>query len=424
MHGPYGLMRGRSLGKIDDFGVSCRKLWVVVGLVREGAVEFDLGKAFYRRSSALSRDLGVLAAAVYRQSHPQLAVLDGMSGCGVRSLRYLAEAEADWVGANDADDAVHGVLAANLAGIDPTRYQITHRSAQALLYEAIATGQRFDLIDLDGFGNPSAFLGAGLQALRFGGLFYVTSTDGRSISGQLPHQSMSQWGSFARSHPAVHEQALRILLGSLHQQATALGYGIKPIFSLYADKVWRVMVQLWPKARVWPPKQPIAEYGFLGYCHGCGGFQAVDWRSLGRVTCASGQCEHPPVVSGPMWLGELADADWLKKMRDLAETNNGLAAEKLNIEPVAELRGWVEVLALLDLWRSEIGMPPYFYTLGEVGRRGRMDIPKRDRLAQALIEQGYRFSRTAIDPEGFKTDATLATCVALMSAQKPPPHKT
>jgi tRNA (guanine26-N2/guanine27-N2)-dimethyltransferase len=138
----------------------------------------------------------------------------------------------------------------------------------------------------------------------------------------------------------VHEQALRILLGSLHQQATALGYGIKPIFSLYADKVWRVMVQLLPKARVWPPKQPIAEYGFLGYCHTCGQFQAVDWRSLGRVTCASGQCDHPPVVSGPMWLGELADADWLREMRTLAE--------KLNIEPAAELRGWVELLALLD----------------------------------------------------------------------------
>jgi tRNA (guanine26-N2/guanine27-N2)-dimethyltransferase len=108
-----------------------------------------------------------------------------------------------------------------------------------------------------------------------------------------------------------------------------------------------------------------------------------------------------------MWLGELADADWLKEIGTLAE-----------------LRGWDEVVGLLDLWRSEIGMPPYFYTLGKVGRRGQMDIPKRDRLAQALIEQGYRFSRTAIHPEGFKTDATLATCVALMSSPKHPPHKT
>jgi tRNA (guanine26-N2/guanine27-N2)-dimethyltransferase len=368
-----------------------------MGLLREGAVEFELGQAFYRRRSALSRDLGVLAAIVYRQTQPQLAVLDGMSGCGVRALRYLQETPADRVWANEADPEMQDVLAANLASVNADRYQITHRSVQAVLYEAIGARRYFDLIDLDAFGNPSKFLAAALQALRFGGLLYVTSTDGRSISGQLPHQSLTQWGTFARSHPAVHEQALRILLGSLHQQVTALGYGIKPIFSLYLDKVWRVMVQLLPKARVWLPKQPIAEYGFLGYCHACGQFQAVDWRSLGRVNCASGQCDHPPVVSGPMWLGELADADWLKKMRVLAE-----------------LQEWSGSVALLDLWRSELGMPPYFYTLGEVGRRGQMDIPKRDRLAQALLEQGYRFSRTAIHPEGFKTDATLATCIALM----------
>jgi tRNA (guanine26-N2/guanine27-N2)-dimethyltransferase len=372
----------------------------------EGSVEFEVGQAFYRRSSALSRDLGVLAAIVYRQSQPQLHVLDGMSGCGVRALRYLQESRADSVWANEADPTIQPLLAANLDGVNPDRYQISQGSVQAVLHGAIAAVQYFDLIDLDAFGNPSKFLAAALQALRFGGLLYVTSTDGRSISGQLPHQSMEQWGTFARSHPAVHEQALRMLLGRLHQQATTLGYGIKPLFSHYVDKVFRVMIQLQPKPRHYRPKQPIDDYGFLGYCHGCGQFQTVDWRSLGRVNCRSGQCVHPSVVSGPMWLGELADADWLKKMRDLAEP--------LNNRPVAESRDWAESIALCDLWRSEIGMPPYFYTLGEVGRRGQMDIPKRDRLAQALRDQGYRFSLTHIDPEGFKTDATLATCVALM----------
>jgi tRNA (guanine26-N2/guanine27-N2)-dimethyltransferase len=155
------------------------------------------------------------------------------------------------------------------------------------------------------------------------------------------------------------------------------------------------MVQLRAKPMAWAAKQPIADYGFLGYCHGCGQFQTVDWRSLGRVS--GDACAEAPVVSGPMWLGELADADWLKEMCTLAEN-----------------RGWNAPSALLDLWRSEIGMPPYFYTLGEVGRRGKMDIPQRDRLAQALRDQGYRFSLTHVDPEGFKTDATLATCIALM----------
>ncbi|MBE9032205.1 tRNA (guanine-N1)-methyltransferase [filamentous cyanobacterium LEGE 11480] len=365
--------------------------------VTEGSVRFQVGASFYRRSSSLSRDFGVLAASLYRQNQAKLQVLDGMSACGVRTLRYLKEASADFVWANDADPDVHAVLAANLKAVDRSRYCITHQSAQKLLHQAIARPEYFDLIDLDAFGNPSGFLTAGLQALRFGGLFYVTSTDGRSLSGQLPHQSMQQWGSFARSHPAVHEQALRILMGSVYQQAMALGYGIKPIFSLYAGQVFRVMVQLLPQPLVVRPKQPIGHYGFLGYCHQCGQFQSVDWRALGRVKCVcdvGSAVVPPPVVSGPMWLGELHDADWLEKMRDLAVEWE-----------------WVDQAACLELLRSEVGMPPYFYTLGEVGRRGKMDIPKRDRLAQALTLAGYSFSRTHIAPEGFKTNAPFAACI-------------
>ncbi len=367
--------------------------------LREGAVQFERGNAFYRRSSERSRDLGVLAAVTHGQNCDQLKILDGMSACGVRALRYLQEAAASFVWVNDANPDVHGVLQANLSGVSPSRYCITHQSAQVLLNQAAAEQQYFDLIDLDAFGNPSIFLAASLQALRFGGLLYITSTDGRSLSGQLPHQSMQQWGSYARSHPAVHEQALRILLGRIYQQATMLGYGIQPIFSLYAGSVFRVMVQLLPLPLPCRPKQPIDHYGFLGYCHQCGQFQTVDWHVLGRAkcTCIVAPASGPaPVVSGPLWLGELHNRDWLGKMANLAIA-----------------RDWPAPAALIATLRSEVGLPPYFYTLGEVGRRGKMDIPKRQHLQRSLTAAGYRFSLTHIDPEGFKTDATFQTCLDL-----------
>lgn len=369
--------------------------------LREGAVQFERGNAFYRRSSELSRDLGVLTAVIHGQNCDQLKILDGMSACGVRALRYLQEAAASFVWVNDANPDIHGVLQANLSGRSSSCYCITHQSAQVVLNQAAVGQQYFDLIDLDAFGNPSMFLAPSLQALRFGGLLYITSTDGRSLSGQLPHQSMQQWGSYARSHPAVHEQALRILLGQIYQQATLLGYGMQPIFSLYAGPVFRVMVQLLPQPQPCPPKQPIAHYGFLGYCHQCGQFQAVDWRALGHAKCP---CTSPPtsgpapVVSGPMWLGELHNRDWLSKMASLARD-----------------RDWPATAALIDTLRSEVGMPPYFYTLGELGWRGKMDIPKRSHLQRSLTAAGYRFSLTHIHPEGFKTDATFHTCLDLAS---------
>jgi hypothetical protein len=49
------------------------------------------GTAFYRAESAQGRDLAVLAAAVYRQQHGRLRVLDVMSGSGMRGARYLTQ---------------------------------------------------------------------------------------------------------------------------------------------------------------------------------------------------------------------------------------------------------------------------------------------------------------------------------------------
>jgi tRNA (guanine26-N2/guanine27-N2)-dimethyltransferase len=54
-----------------------------------------VGQAFYRRETETARDLGVLAAAIYRRERGQLRVLDAMAGCGMRSLRYYLESGAD-----------------------------------------------------------------------------------------------------------------------------------------------------------------------------------------------------------------------------------------------------------------------------------------------------------------------------------------
>lgn len=49
------------------------------------------GAAFYRAESAPGRDLAVLAAALYRQEHGRLNVLELMAGSGMRGARYLRQ---------------------------------------------------------------------------------------------------------------------------------------------------------------------------------------------------------------------------------------------------------------------------------------------------------------------------------------------
>ena len=77
---------------------------------------------------------------------------------------------------------------------------------------------------------------------------------------------------------------------------------------------------------------------------------------------------------------------------------------------------WPARVALLEVMQAEALLPPYFFTLAEIGRRGKMDIPGRDRLIQQLQVQGYAASPTHINPQAIKTTASFQTCLQL--AQK------
>jgi tRNA (guanine26-N2/guanine27-N2)-dimethyltransferase len=360
---------------------------------REGEAKFATTGAFYRPKSKIARDLAILAASLYRLKNGQLRVLDAMTGCGVRPLRYCLESAADFVWANEANPDLHGLIQQNLATLPGSRVRISHQDARTVCFDCYQNRDFFDLVDVDNFGAPSTYIDAGLWATRKGGLLYLTSTDGRSTGGHDPQRSLRCFGAYARSHRAVHEQGLRLLIGQAAQVAAARGMGIQPVFSLFTGQVHRAMVQLVRK-----PTLTEDTYGFLAYCHRCGHFQTVGWKQLGRVICPN--C-HPkydafPVVSGPLWIGPLHGEDWVKAMQSLADQWR-----------------WEAQAKLLSVMEQEATLPPYYYSLGSIGHFGAMDIPNRDRLIAALRQQGYRATPTHVDWQAVKTDASFRECVAI-----------
>lgn len=151
---------------------------------------FDTGDTFFRHESATGRDLGVLGAAVYKKTHDALRVLDAMCGCGIRSLRYLTEAGADFVLANDANPDCGELISGNLekAGIGEERWAVNHLDANRLLTERYLERDYFDLIDVDSFGSDSTFLRSAMCSVKLDGLLYLTCTDGYSSGGHRPQQ--------------------------------------------------------------------------------------------------------------------------------------------------------------------------------------------------------------------------------------------
>ncbi|WP_029681824.1 N2,N2-dimethylguanosine tRNA methyltransferase [Picosynechococcus sp. NKBG15041c] len=361
-------------------------------LVQERSVQFQVGTGFYRPKSRLVRDLGVLAAAVYQREQGRLQVLDGMSATGVRSLRYFQEAKADWVWANEGNPELLETLTTNLRCIPPDQQFVSALSLRRLCLERQLMGDRYDLVDIDGFGSGAAFVQEALGITTLGGLIYLTSTDGRTYSGREPQRALRKYGAYGRSHPSVQEQGLRLLLGSLAQQAAQRDLGIEPIFSLFWGDTCRVMVRLQPK-----PNLTAENYGFLGYCHHCGNYGLPSWRKLSQAACDYDQ--FPLTLSGPMWLGALHNGDYLEEMATIAQRWD-----------------WQDVFKILETMQTENELPPYFFPLKEIGARAKIDLPKLDWLLEMLRQQGFSSSRTHINPQAIKTTATMADIQAIAKA--------
>ncbi|CAN1297593.1 tRNA (guanine(26)-N(2))-dimethyltransferase [Linum perenne] len=319
----------------------------------ERSVEFETGGAFYRHESSTGRDLGVLAASIYRQSKGSLRVLDAMCGCGVRSCRYLKESEADFVMANDANDEYRGLIEGNL--------------------------------------KQSAML-----ALRLGGLLYLTSTDGYTSGGHRPHHSLDAYGAFVRPLPFSNEIGLRMLIGGAVREAAVLGYHVTPLFSYYAyhGPVFRKLHE-------------NRDYGFIGYCTRCGHSQPFSWKELGKIgcSCRSSEGSHQPfAVSGPMWIGPLHSGDYITQMSNLA-TEWGWIGNGAGVH--------LDKLLNQMLDESDPRLPPGYIKLDEITKRAKINGPPLMTMLSSLHSMGYAASRSHIAPNAIKTDCPMAILVKL-----------
>ncbi|KAL6865092.1 hypothetical protein ACP4OV_016243 [Aristida adscensionis] len=355
----------------------------------ERGVSFDPGSAFYRSDSAAGRDLAVLAATLHRRGRPDPSApflcLDAMCGCGVRALRYLAQAGADFVWANDASEALRPVILANLSRFERAaaeagrrRWVVSHNDATRLLAERFLRREYFDVIDVDSFGGDAAYVRAALLALRIGGLLYLTSTDWRSARG---------YGT--RRCGAAREAAL-------------LGFHITPVFSYFAyhGPIYRVMVKLCDGK-----DDGISNYGFICHCKTCGQSQTFGFDELGQISCGCTDRTDADSVTvvGPLWTGPLHDASFLNEMLGLATewgwaytSENGVILEKLLSTMIEE---------------SDPRLPPGYIRLDEISSRAKVNSPPLGTLINSLRKEGFAACRSHIGANAIKTNCPIASCI-------------
>jgi len=325
-----------------------------------------------------------------------LRVLDGMAGCGIRALRYGLEAGAGEVWANDADPNRLPLLEANLQPLVGARVRTTALTAQALLAGCLQRQERFELVDLDAFGCPTSLVPLALEAVGFGGVLYLASTDGRSSTGHDRSAAIRHWGAAARAHPASWELALRLQLGSVARAAWAMGRGIEPLFSFSEGRTFRTAVRV---VRLCASREE-EQLGLVALCHRCGDQQVQSllrlrpWQPCCGGTVGAAGEPSPLAISGPLWIGPLQQPVLLNQMAALAmepggsHPGVGRAAQKL--------------LAALA---ADPGAPARCWPTADLARRLKQGPPRLDLLVEALRSQGAQAWASGVMAGQLRSDA-------------------
>ena len=373
----------------------------------EGLARLQLGAGFFRPESRPARDLGVLLvrllAAAAADGDPPLEVLDLMAGCGIRGLRYGLEGGAAAVWVNDADGDRLPLLQANLAPLADRGggLRVSASTAQKLLADCLLQERRVGLLDLDGFGCPAPLVPAALEALRFDGVLYLASTDGRSPTGHDRRAAVRSLGAAARAHPASWELALRLQIALVARAAWALGRGVRPLFSFSEGRTFRIAIQL--RRRTEPGEE--AQLGLLAHCHGCGeqfSQSLLQMRQWPACDCPA-QAPQPLAISGPLWLGPLQHPPSLRTMASLAhDLPPGCLAP-------ASLR-------LLQGLLADPGLPVRCWPNAELGRRLGGGPPPIDALLTALRAEGFTALRSGVMAGQFRCNAPWSRVLELAAA--------
>ncbi|NP_001142112.1 Probable tRNA (guanine(26)-N(2))-dimethyltransferase 2-like isoform 1 [Zea mays] len=237
--------------------------------IREGKVEIFLDESnsvFYNKTQVNNRDISiaVLRSFILKRHEEYAArsrkgpgdttlsaqakykepkVLEALAASGLRAIRYAVE--VDGIGEVTAVDN-------NEAAVEACKKNIQHNGslasskvvphhADARVY-MLTHPKEFDVVDLDPYGSPAAFLDSAVQCVADGGILMCSATDMAVLAGGNAEVCFSKYGSYPLRGKHCHEMALRILLACIESHAIRHKRYIVPIISVHMDFYIRVFL--------------------------------------------------------------------------------------------------------------------------------------------------------------------------------------
>jgi tRNA (guanine26-N2/guanine27-N2)-dimethyltransferase len=356
--------------------------------------------AFFNPSAKLNRDLSVL---VYKTFVPEIkknpkTFGDPFGGIGARALRVAVEIpELEQIYINDINSvAIDAAKKAAEINLVTQKCTFTTQEVVGFLSSHDSkTYERFSIVDLDPFGSPSAYIDCLLRSVNKGGLVSITATDTAVLCGVHPQVCMRKYYGKPLNNHYARETALRLIISLTALIAARLDLVVHPIF-VHANLHY-LRAYLTVSVSRSEANSVFNGIGYLRDCTNCGNRNVITDHNKEEPCELCGSTYN---FAGYLWIKRLFDKDFVKKICDLLDTNDDV---------VTTMQYLKKTLAICI---EELDDIPYYFLSDEIASRLRTNPDPLHKIIEELRSIGHRASKTILDPNGFKTDASIDQILA------------
>lgn len=372
---------------------------------RAGDYAPSLTSVFYNPRMEFCRDVSVSVAQVLADELGSIQVCDPLAGVGARGIRYAKEVRGvEKAIINDYSKEAVEFIRRNVELNGLGNIEVHNEDANVLLWGH--RRERFHFVDIDPFGSPAPFVDAACAALARGGMLALTATDTAPLSGAHVKACVRRYGARPMKTEYCHELGVRILIGFAQRVAGRHELALVPALAHSTEHYFRVYLRARKGAQ--HADELLSGQGYVSHCRACG--RRVLTRGIAVELPNSCECSEKFAHAGPMWLGQLAEKDFINKIiSDLANRNFKLKHQEL---------------VLLNRCAEEADGTPTFYDVHDMASRAGVSAPKIAELIAKLRGTGYFASRTHFSPTGFRTDAPLDKLLRVLRSNRISPQKS
>jgi len=346
-------------------------------LFKEGNVEFyapagDITKklpVFYNPVMKFDRDLTIAVLQHFKGRY-----CDALAGTGIRGMRAAKEAGFEvWI--NDMNPKAIELVKKNLKKNKITA-EVSHSDINLFLRQ-FREG-KFDVIDIDPFGSFITAFDSAVRALhRDGGLLCLTATDTAPLCGVSVKTCQRRYDAKPLRVSFAKEIGLRILIGACARMIAKYDFGFKPLLCYNHRHYFRLF--LLTDNSMDNADEMLKKVCYLQYCPKC------DWRDYAKVDRFKEKCPNCRGRldwTGPLWSGEFADVDFLKK---LSVDNK-------------------EIDKLISLLKQEQQVTVPFYDLHHLAELNKTMTRKKDDIIGEIRSKGKKAYNTHFCTTGIRSE--------------------